>query len=391
MFRKESEILSVMRTLDHVHLIQAIAAYQIYGRENENYFVFPWGDGNLREFWEKESRNHGNEDIQRWALKQIHGLASAMMMLHRMPRPRVASHDAMPGLQVAGVEIVGFEADDQDQHCRHGDLKPENILWFNDNGALNNGQGILVITDVGLAKIHSEVTEVRQLRSSTQTGTWRYGPPEVDTRKLQARSRRYDIWSMGCICMEFIIWILYGYTELERFNKSIDLKFYIVDEDPEYGGGRLVAEVHPTVTKWKDYMMRMHRKCQEGTALRALVEVVTNGLLVVETEDTVPDVNSRFTAQRFFDEIDSICDRVNNGELALFKDMTSKYDDYAGPPDPFVERRTSSPKRPRSPSPARSSANALGLPRLSIRRTQTEMLHTQVSPSIDTEDNTAMW
>ena len=87
MFRRESEILSVMRTVDHAHLIKAIAAYQIQGEENENYFVFPWGDGNLREFWKKESDNHGSEGMTKWALKQIHGLASSLKTLHGRLRP----------------------------------------------------------------------------------------------------------------------------------------------------------------------------------------------------------------------------------------------------------------------------------------------------------------
>jgi hypothetical protein len=117
---------------------------------------------------------------------------------------------------------------------------------------------------------------------------------------------------MGCICIEFVIWLLYGYSELERLNGSIVLKFYVVEEESDYGGS-LVAKVHPTITKWVDHILKMHSRCSDGTALRELIEMVTTGLLVVETDETLP--SSRFTAQIFFDIIDNICKRVDNGDL----------------------------------------------------------------------------
>ncbi|SCO19135.1 related to tol protein [Fusarium fujikuroi] len=54
------------------------------------------------------------------------------------------------------------------------------------------------------------------------------------------RSRRYDIWSMGCIIFEYTIWLLYGYEEgLRNFydeGKDIDAYreiFHILEVDPE--------------------------------------------------------------------------------------------------------------------------------------------------------------
>lgn len=63
----------------------------------------------------------------------------------------------------------------------------------------------LQIADYGLARFHE-----RELRSEVDFikayGPLTYGPPESKLRKHV--SRAYDIWSPGCILLEFITWLL---------------------------------------------------------------------------------------------------------------------------------------------------------------------------------------
>ena len=33
-----------------------------------------------------------------------------------------------------------------------------------------------------------------------------YEPPEAEIVSDQPMSRRYDVWAMGCVCLEFLIW-----------------------------------------------------------------------------------------------------------------------------------------------------------------------------------------
>ena len=97
---------------------------------------------------------------------------------------------------------------------------------------------------------------------TTPYGTRRYEALEVVIglkRKYKGqladrRSRLYDIWSMGCIVLEFTIWLLYGLKGLNKFNESINgplegnTPFYEVKREL----GETVATVHTEVVKWMD-------------------------------------------------------------------------------------------------------------------------------------------
>jgi serine/threonine protein kinase len=123
--KAEAETLGTIRQLDHPHLIKAIATYR---RGSKCYFIFPWADnGNLRDFWENNDSDSQMSSI-RWVLEQLEGFYDALQKLHG-------------------------------RQCRHGDLKPENILCFKDEESF---LGILVIADVGLAKIHMNPTQFRE-------------------------------------------------------------------------------------------------------------------------------------------------------------------------------------------------------------------------------------
>ncbi|CCF42997.1 TOL [Colletotrichum higginsianum] len=75
---------------------------------------------------------------------------------------------------------------------------------------------------MGLAKRHSFATQERPKPTTTNSATILYEAPEAKTSLgKKARSRQYDIWSMGCIITEWMIWILYGNTELKRFYNHI--------------------------------------------------------------------------------------------------------------------------------------------------------------------------
>jgi len=239
----EAKTLATIRQLDHPHLIKAIATYR---RGSQCYFIFPWADnGNLRDLWERNGSGDQIKYIQ-WVLEQLEGLSEALSELHA-------------------------------KQCRHGDLKPENILCFKD---AKSPLGILVIADVGLAKVHMNPTQVRQGGTRTMTGTWMYGPPE---EKGSPRSRRYDTWSMGCIILEFIIWLLYGYDELERFRSSIE-RFYTREEGSETNNTPS-ARVHPEVERWIQHVY-LDPRCGDkpkATAIRSLLEFVHERLLVVKT------------------------------------------------------------------------------------------------------------
>ncbi|KAK7709694.1 hypothetical protein SLS57_008599 [Botryosphaeria dothidea] len=126
---------------------------------------------------------------------------------------------------------------------RHGDLKPDNILRFVDSTTAERSLGTLKIADLGLAKLHDVDTNLRAEPTSQRCGTLKYEPPEALYPHRSPRSRRYDIWSMGCIILESIIWLLYGYDGLEVFNGEMiddpnrETIFYRVDSEGQGKSG----------------------------------------------------------------------------------------------------------------------------------------------------------
>ncbi|KAI5921041.1 kinase-like domain-containing protein [Camillea tinctor] len=199
-FDKETENLERLRLHRSPHLIKPIAAYQ---RGIERCLIFPWAaGGNLMNYWEQSEEHVSDSTSLKWIISQFVGLCSALEELHV-------------------------------SNCRHGDLKPENILWFKGG----NDTQTLQIADMGLATFHEkeEHTRLRNVKTSTPSGTSRYEPPEMDANRDsdEARSRAYDIWSMGCILFELLIRLIYGHMVLKAFQRKTQY-FWAKQEPAKY-------------------------------------------------------------------------------------------------------------------------------------------------------------
>jgi serine/threonine protein kinase len=250
----------MIRDLNHPHLIKAIAYYK---KGNKHCVMFPWAErGNLRDFWKKQPPKL-NRRYLRWVFTQFYGLAEAIERLHH-------SH--------------------KDKVMRHGDLKPENILCFDGEGGSNNNQDecMLVIADVGLSKSHDKLTELRKDATRTNSGTIMYEPPETELQREEPRSRRYDVWSLGCIYLEFIVWLLYGAKELDRFKNELtgsgsNARFYVIEEDVQTR--KKTPRPNKAVEKWVEWI-RKDPRCPEKTAIRSLVELVVTKLLIPDVSRT---------------------------------------------------------------------------------------------------------
>jgi serine/threonine protein kinase len=296
----EANALGDISSLNHAHMISRIAAFT---RGQKYYFVFQWADGGcLREFWEKNSDMNLDLDavLIKEVLIQLLGLADALNALHNYT--------------------------DTDS-WRHGDLKPDNILRFTDSTRL----GILQIADLGLAKRHNQATNLRKNATGTKFGTWRYEPPEATTAKLLPRSRLYDIWSMGCILLELIIWLLYGYKGLKQFldepidNPLRETAYYAVDDT----GTK--AQVHEIALRWMNYLSR-DPECSKTTALGGLLQLVREKLLVValpKPEDNTNVIYCRADAPTFLQQLRKILEHEESG--GYFFTGTSRAD-APGPP-----------------------------------------------------------
>ncbi len=131
---------------------------------------------------------------------------------------------------------------------------------------------------MGLSKVHNEATNLRNGPTSTKAGTLMYEPPEAEIAHWKPRSRRYDIWSMGCIYLEFAIWLFYGSSGLERFRGELDdHKFYVIQNNTP----NRTAQTSRAVRSWSDFIQK-DQACPHP--LKCLVEFILARLLVVDTD-----------------------------------------------------------------------------------------------------------
>ncbi|KAF4812429.1 putative serine/threonine-protein kinase tsuA [Colletotrichum siamense] len=263
-WEKEVAILKQMNNLKQDHIVRFLTAFRfgMPGKE-EHHLMLEWAEGgDLRNLWKAQRRPSLTANLVKDTFHQLLGLAEAIKKAHYP---------------------------ESGPNFRHGDLKPENILWFG-----KDSMDLLKIGDWGLAKKHNLTTELRNKSTTTKDGTRAYQPPEefvtyetnlLTPNKLgKKKSRLYDMWAFGCITLEFLIWLVYGFEQLETFNRILQLsnneapRFYQI----EYTQGRPTAKVHDIVTRWMDHMAQDPIFAPGQTALGNLLEVVRNRLLVVK-------------------------------------------------------------------------------------------------------------
>lgn len=296
-YRTELSVLREMRKLRHPHLIVAIAAYA-QGYDTYS-FIFPWAKGgSLRDIWRFHAPSTKNpKPIITWIIEQLGGLFEGMADLH----------------------AIGY---------RHGDLKPEKILHFpDDDQSRNTVSGRLVIADVGLMRFRKIS---RHEWTPILTGTRRYEPPETEGEHAEGGitwSRHYDVWSMGCVLLECIIWLLYGTEEVSRLPLNLS-RFWQTRIDNRY--------VHQQVEDW---MRRMENdeRCSSGTPMGELLKLMRERLLVVDTN------------QQEFGERD-LKHRASMGEAKeIMSTIISKAHEYTYDPKLWEISRNATGLRPLQP------------------------------------------
>jgi len=257
-----------VRKLNHLHTSEFSAAIR---RGDNCNFMSPRAKGDsLRDYWQTQKTQIRTAERIFESVYQLRGIAAALDSLHgyhntplqfheRGDRPKEEAQKSpqLPVVRVRDEDDSTFDRVSQvnPRSIRHGDLKPENILRFLDTEK-QGGFMTLKIADCGLAQIHTKPTQNRNKHTNTRHDTIPYEVPEAANTMSGSRLRLYDIWSMGCMTLEFMIWALYGKDELEAFYSQIGddpnqiQRYFKFTKPAEYRrtGVRLV--VHPLVHKW---------------------------------------------------------------------------------------------------------------------------------------------
>jgi serine/threonine protein kinase len=317
-FEGEATVLHDLSQLDHPHIVGRIAAIE-YG--DKYILLSQWADGgDLRKYWSSNPTPKLDERLVRQTLIQLRGLASAIHALHTgdrlNPLSRTATmRDSLPDVPGRPLLPKIVAADDPSQesdiHFRHGDLKPENILVFNIPGSQI---GLLKIGDLGLAKRHYAPTVHRRQATSTKYGTLSYEPPEAITMPARPRSRRYDIWSFGCIMFETMIWLLYGHQGLKSFwDLSVDpargTLFFTTRAAPV--GYQAKVNRHTSLLMERMLAQDLTGAGPPGCALRDLLILIQEKVLVVDLPDFSESSSCRIDAGSLLTEMTNIVDKAN--------------------------------------------------------------------------------
>jgi serine/threonine protein kinase len=269
----------------HPHLISLLFTYKEGGKFH---LVFPWADVNLRDYWMRFAIEQIDSQKILWSLRQMTGLAGALSLIHGFQLP----DEAHPGRHFG----------------RHGDLKAENIVWFPSYPGCTDPNGILQITDLGLASLHN-IGSVSNGDPAGVLGTKTYSPP--DNHRNMRISRKWDIWSLGCLYLEFVTWIVLGFEAIVEFA---DLRSAEGGETEDingiYGDYFYTADlrdVRPSVKAWATRLSEDER-CSD--MLYDLLCLIMLKMIRIEPHD-------RIDSQQLHQELLKILERASSKETYL--------------------------------------------------------------------------
>lgn len=242
LFLREVDVLKKFSNERHQHLISLLATYE---QSQSFYLVFPWAEASLDGYWrfKNPSRNLDN-DIVRWVAKQCYGIAQGVSAIHK-------------------YDSFGLNPSQCDRYGYHGDIKPENILWFPDRNEGPTGSsafqgGTLKLTDFGLAAISTKRT-MSKIRGTIMVSRC-YCAPEIDLPDGGGHGRQYDMWTLGCLYIKFVTWLIGGWRLLSEFTharSAVDQAwcsfktdtFFTIKESLDSPDREMEAIVKPQVTK----------------------------------------------------------------------------------------------------------------------------------------------
>jgi serine/threonine protein kinase len=291
-FRKEIQFFKTLvkkQQHPHPHLITLLATFRW---KRKYHIILPRAAENLDNYWDKTDPTF-DEPTVRWCLQQISGLVNGLLDIHdvivrdptRLVRSKAGSDSSIKVKR--GEEKFG----------RHGDLKPANILWF---VGPDDPRGTLKIADFGLGRFHGKLTRSGIDWSKVKFSPT-YEPPELRL-KIHV-SRAYDMWSFGCILLEFASWMLKGAKSSEEFSKA-RLQPDSNPEFPELSNDEFFtvvdrinrkAVVRDSVVVWVEQLHR-HPKC--SAFIHDLLDLIMKHLLVILPAERINaiDLNKAFEA-----------------------------------------------------------------------------------------------
>ncbi|CAN9453443.1 unnamed protein product [Alternaria alternata] len=221
----------------------------------------------------------------------------------------------------------------------HLDIKPDNILVFDrppirlEDGTLEEAKFEWKLSDFGLARKRLAQERTGPLydrnRSASQSASLfatrpagRFQAPEVQQRASSKASRGSDVWSMGCVILMVLGFVVDGPSRVSELLGSLrlliqnggvtDKLFYVtndtyqwrkvtlwVDYHYEYldnykpvtgnvpGVPQMQAAVHPGVVEWSNELFSYCTDRPEQPVLKEALGIVFKHVLLIEKSDRI--------------------------------------------------------------------------------------------------------
>ncbi|KAH8692138.1 hypothetical protein BGW36DRAFT_464696 [Talaromyces proteolyticus] len=230
------------------HLVRHLASYR---KAEVDFILFPLAKYNLEKFWNQDPIQRSDPKVAQWALKQMIGIANALEVAQIMPYPRTEN---------------GY----------HGNIEPKCILWFNtDNRPGGDPFGILQLNFNFAFPSQSKPSLSKFDLSET------YRAPE--TQINEQNNKKTDVWSLGCVYIEFITWVLMGWSGIQQLRNSskkhhsvYESLFFRVHLDPN--SAMLRASLREEITSWVSMLQELPN-CSNQIS-EALIHIMTYVMVV---------------------------------------------------------------------------------------------------------------
>ncbi|KAJ4988218.1 protein kinase domain-containing protein [Stagonosporopsis vannaccii] len=192
-----------MADLSHPQLVKCLTSFTF---ASQYYMIYEKASNNLEEFMQAHKDASALSFLSPKDLaQQCAGIVGAISVIHNVRSDSGPSRLDVPKL---GSQKSGYLHD----------IKTDNILVF-----IYGKQPWFRLSDFSCARVVDFVASVSGLhRQSWQTtnkaSTPVFRAPEFTTEGKT--SRPYDIWSLGCVLLEVLVWYLEGYEALTSFRTS---------------------------------------------------------------------------------------------------------------------------------------------------------------------------
>lgn len=189
----ESEILTTLAEVPHDNLTPMLASWSQGLRCS---ILMPLALLNLFDFINGTLPPTLDGSFIIWFFQQIHGLAAAVDHIHHL------------GPSKLGPSMDRAKADGHHGSAGyHHDLKPKNILLF--------PGGVLKVSDFGTARLQQEITVIGSHKTPNLHCDPEYAAPDLVL--TGHASRPHDIWALGCILLEMLVWAFGEEGEVDKF------------------------------------------------------------------------------------------------------------------------------------------------------------------------------